>query len=185
MELVARFWWTNLIRGLLAFLFGVFLLIMPALFSIFLLVICVSVYFLLDGIFALIFFFKHPKTAHRWWIFAEGVMSILAAVIVFFWPVMSAILLLYFIAFWAIFTGIFEIIYTISQWKTLPGKGWLLVGGIISIIFGFALVISPAAGALALLWVIALYLILFGMALVVFSIWQFAKGKGIIPKATS
>ena len=185
MEAVARYWWTNLVRGLVAFLFGILLLAMPALFSILLLVICLSAYFLMDGIFALISFFTHPKTPHKWWIFAEGVMSILAAVVVFVWPAMTAVLLIYFIAFCAIFTGIFEIIYAISLWKVLHGKGWILAGGMISIIFGCVLFANPVAGALALLWVIALYLVLFGIALVVFSLWQFVKSKEIAQKATS
>ena len=180
MDLVARFWWSNLVRGLLAFLFGVLLLITPALFTIFVLVIWMGAFFLLDGIFALIAFFRHPKTPHKWWIFAEGITGILAAVLVFVWPGMTAVLLLYFIVFWAIVTGIFEIVYAIALWKILPGKVWILLGGIISIIFGFILLANPVAGAVAMLWVIALYLVLFGIALVIYSIRQLTKGKGSV-----
>jgi len=185
MEMMAKYWWLNLIRGLLALALGIILLVMPAIFSILLLVAFVGAYFLVDGIFALIFFFTHPRTNHRWWIFAEGISGILAGIIVFIWPGMTAVFLLYFIAFWALITGIFEIIYAIGQWKTLKGKGWILTGGILSIIIGCILLSNPVAGALALMWVIAFYLVLFGIMLIIFSFMQLGKGKSAAPAATA
>jgi len=185
MEMMAKYWWLNLIRGLLALALGIILLSMPAIFSILLLVMFVGAYFLIDGMFALIFFLAHPKTNHRWWIFAEGIAGCLAAVVVFVWPGMTAVFLLYFIAFWALITGVFEIIYAIGQWKTLPGKGWILIGGILSIIIGCILLANPVAGALALMWVIAFYLVLFGIMLIIFSFVQLGKGKPVAKAAAS
>jgi uncharacterized membrane protein HdeD (DUF308 family) len=52
-----------------------------------------------------------------------------------------------------------------------------LIGGIISVIFGGMLLANPGAGALAMLWLIAVYLILMGVALIIFSIWLFTKRK--------
>ncbi len=185
MEMMAKYWWLNLIRGLLALALGVILLVMPAIFSILLLVMFVGAYFLVDGVFSLIFFFAHPKTNHRWWIFAGGIAGILAGIVVFTWPGMTAVFLLFFIAFWALITGIFEIIYAIAQWKTLPGKGWILTGGVLSIIIGAILLSNPVAGALALMWVIALYLVLFGIMLIIFSFVQLGKGKSAAPAAAA
>jgi len=85
--------------------------------------------------------------------------------------------MLYFIAWWAIFTGIMQIIFSIANWKTIGGKVWLLIGGIISVIFGGLLLSDPVAGALAVLWLIAVYLILLGVALIMFSIWLCTKRK--------
>jgi uncharacterized membrane protein HdeD (DUF308 family) len=96
---------------------------------------------------------------------------------VFAWPGMTAVFLLYFIAFWAIFTGIMEIIYSIANWKTIGGKVWMLLGGIFSVIFGSLLLSNPGAGALAVLWLIAVDLILLGVALIMFSIWLCTKRK--------
>ncbi len=185
MEMMAKYWWLNLIRGLLALALGIILLVMPAIFSILLLVMFVGAYFLADGIFALIFFFTHPKTNHRWWIFAEGIAGILAGIVVFTWPRKAAVFLLFFLAFLALKTGIFEIIYAIAQWKTLPGKGWMLTGGILSVIIGAILLSNPVAGALALMWVIAFYLVLFGVMLIIFSFVQLGKGKSAAPAATA
>ena len=185
MEMMAKYWWLNLIRGLVALVLGIILLAMPAIFSILLLVMFVGAYFLVDGIFALIFFLTHPKTNHRWWVFVEGIAGILAAIVVFTWPGMTAVFLLYFIAFWALITGVFEIIYAIGQWKTLPGKGWILTGGILSIVVGCILLSNPVAGALALMWVIAFYLVLFGIMLIIFSFVQLGKGKSVATTAAS
>jgi uncharacterized membrane protein HdeD (DUF308 family) len=185
MEMMAKYWWLNLIRGLVALALGVLLLVMPPIVDILLAVMFVGAYFLVDGIFALIFFFTHPKTNQRWWVFVEGIAGILAAGVVFLWPGMTAVFLLYFIAFWALITGVFEIIYAIGQWKTLPGKGWILIGGILSIIVGCILLSNPVAGALALMWVIAFYLVLFGIMLIIFSIVQLSKGKSVAKVASA
>ncbi|MDD5495256.1 MAG: HdeD family acid-resistance protein [Dehalococcoidia bacterium] len=180
-----RYWWINLLRGLLAVVLGILLFALPAMFTVLLLVAFFGAYMLLDGFGSIIFSLTHPKTNHRWWIFTDGILSILIAVIVFVWPGMTAVFLLYFIAFWAIFTGILEIIFSIAQWKVLPGKVWILIGGILSIIFGGLLLANPLAGALAVLWLIALYLILFGIALIIFSFWLRGQGKAIAQAVTS
>lgn len=183
-ESMIRYWWINLVRGLLAVVLGILLFALPAMFTVLLLVAFFGAYMLLDGIGSIIFSLTHPKTNHRWWIFTDGILSILIAVIVFVWPGMTAIFLLYFIAFWAIFTGILEIIFSIAQWKVLPGKVWILLGGILSILFGGILLANPLAGALAVLWLIALYLILFGIALIIFSFWLRGQGKAVAQATT-
>jgi len=176
-EILARYWWLNLIRGLLALALGILMFSVPAIFTVLLLVMFFGAYALVDGIISIVASLAHPKTPHRWWLFAGGIIGILAAIVIFVWPAMSAVILLYFIAFWALFTGIFEIIYAAAQWKTLPGKGWILTGGILSILIGIMLLANPIAGVLALIWAIALYLVLFGIVLVIWAFILLGKGK--------
>lgn len=176
MEKLTRFWWLNLIRGLIALALGTLILASPKLFTVLVLVWLVGAYMLIDGILSIVFAFTHPDK-NRWWVFIGGVLGIILASMVFAWPGMTAIFLLYFIAWWAIFTGIMQIIYSIANWKIVGGKVWLLIGGIISLIFGSLLLANPGAGALAVLWMIAVYLILLGLALIMFSIWLFTKRK--------
>jgi uncharacterized membrane protein HdeD (DUF308 family) len=83
---------------------------------------------------------------------------------------MSAILLVMFIGAWAIAHGVFEIVGAIQLRKEIENEWMLILGGIISVIFGFIVLIAPGAGALALVWWIAIYSIVFGIMFVAFSL---------------
>jgi len=50
--------------------------------------------------------------------------------------------------------------------KEIEGEGWLIAAGILSILFGAFLVIRPAAGALALLWLIGAFAVVFGVIVI-------------------
>lgn len=178
MEKLGRFWWVTLIRGLAALALGVLMLVTPALFTIITLVWFFGAYILLDGILSIIYSFTHPDK-QRWWVFIEGVLGIIIAVMVFAWPGMTAVFMLYFIAFWALMTGIMGIIFSIGNWKKFAGKVWMLIAGILSVIFGALMISNPAAGALAVISLIAMYLLLFGLALIIFSIWLAGKRKEV------
>jgi uncharacterized membrane protein HdeD (DUF308 family) len=73
------------------------------------------------------------------------------------------LVLLYFIAAWAIVTGIFEIVAAIQLRRAITGEWLMILGGILSIVFGIVLVLFPEAGALGLIWVIGGYAIVFGL----------------------
>ena len=84
----------------------------------------------------------------------------------FFYPGLTAIGLLYLIAIWAIATGIFELAAAIRLRKEIEGEFWLGLAGLASIVFGLMLVVQPGVGALAVVWIIGSYAILFGVLLV-------------------
>jgi uncharacterized membrane protein HdeD (DUF308 family) len=74
--------------------------------------------------------------------------------------------LLYLIAAWAIVTGLLEVAAAIILRRELRGEWLLALGGILSVAFGIFLAVRPGEGAIAVVWVIGLYAIVFG-ALVV------------------
>jgi uncharacterized membrane protein HdeD (DUF308 family) len=120
-------------------------------------------YALVDGIFNLIAFFR--VASHQWALLIEGVVGIIAGVITFAWPAITAIALLYVIAFWAILTGIFEIIAGIRLRKVITNE-WLLVAmGVVSFLFGLLILFAPGAGALAIVLWIGAYALVFGIFL--------------------
>jgi uncharacterized membrane protein HdeD (DUF308 family) len=81
-------------------------------------------------------------------------------------PGLSALVLLFFIAGWAITTGVFQIIGAIQLRKEIDNEWLLVLGGIISVLFGIGVMVAPGAGALALIWVIGTYAIIIGVLLV-------------------
>ncbi|MEC4819193.1 MAG: HdeD family acid-resistance protein [Scytonema sp. PMC 1069.18] len=165
--LLARNWWSLVFRGLMAILFGVAMFIWPGI-SLAVLVWLFGFFVLLTGILALIAAFRRRQSDEQhWFLLVEGILGVVAGVLIFFWPNITALLLLYFIAAWAIVTGIFEIIAAIQLRREIHNEWLLALAGVASLLFGILLVIQPGAGALAILWVIGAYAIIFGITLLI------------------
>ena len=162
---LSRNWWILALRGLAAVVFGILAFIWPAV-TVTILVLFFGAYALWDGIFALIGAFR-TEGDRRWPLVLEGLVGIAAGLFAFFWPGPAALALLYLIGAWAVITGVFEIIAAIRLRREIEGELLLLISGVLSLLFGVALFIWPAAGALAVIWMIASYAILFGILLIV------------------
>lgn len=178
---LARSWWALGLRGLAALVFGVLAILVPGA-AVAVLVILFGAYALVDGIFALVAAFR-TQGNRRWALVLEGIAGVLAGVVTLFWPGLAAISLLYIIAAWAIITGIAEIAAAIRLRKEIEGEWLLMLGGALSIIFGVAAMLQPAAGLLAITWMIALYAILFGIVLIMLALKLRTRGQQL--KTTS
>jgi uncharacterized membrane protein HdeD (DUF308 family) len=102
----------------------------------------------------------------RWWLAIVGLLGIAAGLLTFLMPGLTALVLLFFIAGWAIATGVFEIIGAIKLRKEIDNEWLLILGGIISVLFGVGMMLAPGAGALALVWVIGAYSVVMGVIFV-------------------
>lgn len=162
---LARNWWALFFRGLFAVLFGILAFFWPGL-TLTVLVLLFGAYSLVDGIFAIIAAVNAPKQMERWWILLlEGVAGVIVGALTFFWPAITALVLLYLIAAWAIVTGIFEIAAAVRLRRTLASEWLLGLSGVLSILFGVVLMVMPVAGALAVVWLIGAYAVIFGLLL--------------------
>lgn len=160
-------WWMLGIRGLLAVLFGVVALVWPGL-TLLALVLLFGAYALLDGVMAVIVSLRERKVFARWWVLLlEGLVGIAAGVLTFAWPAITALVLLYLIAGWAIVTGIFEIVAAFSGRLPVGVEWTLALAGILSVLFGVILGILPGVGLLSLVWVIGVYAIVFGILFII------------------
>ena len=171
-----RSWWLLLLRGIAAVAFGVLTFVWPQI-SLLTLIMVYGVYALIDGVLALIAAIRGGGFVPRWWLALGGVVSILAAVVAFAWPGLTALVLVYLIGFWSILRGVLEIIGAIRLRNEIANE-WTLGGaGALSVIFGLILVFMPGAGALGLLWLIAAWAVLFGLLLiwVAFKVRKLAK----------
>jgi uncharacterized membrane protein HdeD (DUF308 family) len=160
-------WDMFLVRGILAILFGVATLLMPGI-TLVVLVALFGAYALVDGVILSALAFKNRKNDSDWWLMLlAGLVSIAAGVVTFVWPGITAASLFYVIVAWAIVTGICEVSYAIRFRKELKGEGLLVLDGVLSVAFGILLIAQPAAGALAVVWMIGVYAIASGVMLVV------------------
>jgi uncharacterized membrane protein HdeD (DUF308 family) len=164
---LSRYWWVLALRGVVAIIFGVLAVIWPAL-TLFTLVLLFGAYAFVDGIFAVVAGISSRERDQRWWAAVlEGIAGIIFGVLTFFWPGMTALVLLYFIAAWALVTGVLEIMSAIRLRQVIDNEWTLILGGILSVIFGVVLFLFPGAGALGLTWLIGVYAIVFGIMFLV------------------
>jgi uncharacterized membrane protein HdeD (DUF308 family) len=167
---LAERWWVPVVRGIAAVVFGILALIAPAI-SLFALVIMWGAYAFVDGAFNLVHAARKPESTRSWWwLVVEGVVSLGAGILTFTYPGVTTLVLVAIIAVWAVLTGIAEIAAAIRLRREASGEWLLAATGVLSIVFGIFLLMSPGVGALALVWVIGVYAIVFGLMLIAFGV---------------
>ena len=163
--LVTRDWWVFAIRGIAAIVFGVLAFIWPET-TLTVLVILFGAYALVDGVSLLIALARGDALArrHAWAVGIMGVLGIVAGVVTFMWPGLTAISLLYLVAVWAIAMGTFQLIAAIALRSELEGEFWMALGGVASIVFGGLLIAFPGAGLISLVWLVGIWSVVFGVS---------------------
>ena len=169
LDALAKNWWLVLLRGLCAVAFGVLAFAWPGI-TLVTLVLLYGGFALADGILAIATAIMGSHSAPRWWLAVMGLLGIAAGMLTFVWPGITALVLLMFIAFWAIATGVMQIIGAIKLRKEIENELFLILGGILSVVFGIVMLAQPGAGALALVLVIGGYAIVYGVLLIAFSL---------------
>ena len=161
----ARNWWAFVLRGIVAILFGVLALVQPGI-TLGALILLFAIWLLIDGILALFNSVGAAQANEPWWpLVFEGLLAIAVGVLTLRWPGITALTLLFIIAFWSILRGILEIVAAVRLRHEIKGEGWLILGGIASVVFGALVIIYPGSGALAVVWLIGIYAIILGIAL--------------------
>lgn len=162
-NLLSKNWWIVLLRGIAALIFGLLTWFYPFI-TIMVMVIFFGVYALIDGVIGVIISINGRKSHQDWWLMLIwGIVSILAGILTFFVPGITWLVLITFIAAWALISGIFQIITAIRLRKTIQGEWWMIIAGILSVLVGIILLIDPVQGGIALTWVIGVYAALFGV----------------------
>ena len=163
----AGHWWALALRGVIAILFGLAALVRPDI-ALEALILLFGAYALVDGAFAIVGVFGGTRSGTpRWLLLLEGVVSILAGIFAFVYPGLTAFALLYLVAAWAIVTGLAQIATAIRLRQEITGEWALIIGGILTVIFGLLLAVLPGVGILSLIWLIGAYAVVFGVLMLI------------------
>lgn len=167
--LIDQLRWQAAVRGILAIIFGILVLVWPGI-SLLVLVYLFGALALVNGFLALIAAFQlRPILFSVWPLVLEGLAGIAIGLLTFFWPGITSLVLLLLIAIWAVVLGICEIAAAFSS-NASAGERWMTgIAGAFSIIFGILLLLQPRAGLLAVVWLIGFYAIIWGIVLISYS----------------
>jgi uncharacterized membrane protein HdeD (DUF308 family) len=131
------------------------------------LVLVFAAYAFVDGVFAIVSAVRAARERERWgYLLLEGLVDIAAAAVAVLWPGITVVAFVFVVAFWAIFTGVLELMAAFRL-DFIDGRGWLIFGGIVSVLYGVLLIVAPMIGAVVLTWWLGAYALVFGVCLVV------------------
>ena len=165
LPMLAGNWWALLLRGIAAILFGLAALFWPGP-TLFVLIVFFGAYALVDGILAILAGFRGSEGS-RWLLLAEGVLGVLVGLVAFFWPGMTALVLLFLISAWAILTGLLKGIMAIAFRRSVENEWLMGLSGVLSVLFGVVLAVLPGARLLSLGWLRRIYPLVIAAAIIV------------------
>lgn len=165
LDTIASGWWMLLIRGLAAIAFGLLAFFWPGI-TLFVLIILFAAHCVVDGAMAMALGLQLRKQADSTpWLFIMlmGAISVGAGIATFAWPGLTAVVLLFLIAGWAIARGVFEVVAAVHFRKVIENEWFLAMAGVLSVLFGVCLIAWPGAGLLSLMWLVGSFSMAFGI----------------------
>jgi uncharacterized membrane protein HdeD (DUF308 family) len=165
-QMLAQNWWVVALRGVFALIFGIIAILLPGV-TIAALVLLFAAYMLFDGIFAIIAGMRAARRHERWgFLIFEGIIDLIAGAIAIVWPLITVLTFIILLAAWAIVSG--ALVFAAAFRLHLEHGRWLLAfSGLVSLIWGFLLLLWPLAGAVVLAWWMGAYALVFGVTLLI------------------
>ena len=166
LPVLAKNWWVVAIRGIAAIAFGILAFAWPGI-TLLTMVYLFGAYALVDGAFQVYAAIRGAPSArgHRILIGTLGTVGIIAGIVAFVYPGLTALTLLYVIAVWAIIIGALQIWTAIRLRREIEGEWLMVLGGVFAILFGLLLIASPGSGILSVLFIVAVFAIVYGVLL--------------------
>ena len=177
-ELLERNWWVLALRGVVALVFAVLVMLWPAI-TLLVLVALFAAYAIVAGAVAAWGAVKNRDGAKYWWLLLLlGLVSIAGGVIAVFYPGLTALVLVLVMGANALVTGALDLAIAIRLRKVLQRKWLLVLAGLASVAFGILVLLFPGAGALALVWLISFHAAVTGVLFLALAFRLRAKTKG-------
>ncbi|MBB6174787.1 uncharacterized membrane protein HdeD (DUF308 family) [Nocardiopsis mwathae] len=164
LDYLARHWWVLTVRGAIAVLFGLCAIFWPDL-TLILLAIFFGAYILVDGLFAGVSAFR-AESGNRAPFVVAGIAGIGFGLIVLSWPQITVVAMALLFAAWAIVTGVFQLVAAVKLRKEISDEWLLVLGGVLSVLFGVLVALMPMVGVVVIAFVIGAYAIATGVLLI-------------------
>jgi uncharacterized membrane protein HdeD (DUF308 family) len=163
---LARNWWAVALRGAIGIIFGVVALLLPGL-TIASLVLLFAIYMLADGVCDIVSAVRAASAHGRWGLLLfEGIIDILAGVAALLVPGITVVFFVTLLCVWSIVSGVAMTMAGFRLHAT-HGRWLLLLSGLVSVLWGALLLVSPISGAVVLTWWLGAYALIFGVMLLV------------------
>jgi uncharacterized membrane protein HdeD (DUF308 family) len=165
-RLLPHLWKSTLVSWILALALGILVLAWPGI-SILAAAIIFGAYLLITGFAQVFFAFSlHVSAGGRILLFISGAASLVLAVLAFRHfgkdPLTAILLLAIWIGVAFIFRGVATTVSAISD-PALPGRGWQIVFGLISLLAGIVMIGSPFESLWALTLIVGIWLVVIGV----------------------
>jgi uncharacterized membrane protein HdeD (DUF308 family) len=178
-EIAKGAWIWAVVRGVLAIIFGIIAMVSPIGTAVVLAVV-IGIFAIVDGIVDLVDAIRHRGTSGVGLRVFLGIVSLLFGIIILVWPGKTLGFMVILIAIWSILIGVLQIVANISIRKEAPGAWvWGVISGALGLIFGILVLVWPGMGLVTLIWLIGIWAIVFGIALIVLGIQVRKASKAV------
>lgn len=171
-------WWTYLLRGILAIIFGIIFLVWPGA-TVLVLIILFGCFVLVEGLFAVGFSIAKASKGEKFFgLLMLGLLGVIVGIIALIRPGITTLAILVVIAIWLVIRG-FLMIVSAFEMTGSAGVRWLVgISGALALILGILLLIFPISGVFGIVLVVGIYLIVAGLFMAIASFYV----KGIEDK---
>jgi uncharacterized membrane protein HdeD (DUF308 family) len=174
LRLLSRYWWVVALRGVFAIAFGILALVYPLEATGFLVLIFGAFAFVEGMISLMTLFIAQPGGGRSLLLAVQAVAGIATGILAFAFPWWVGWFLVCLIGAWAIVTGVSEMLVALQFRQGLADELWLVLSGMVSILFGVIALTSYYLAAQIIGFVIGFYAVFFGIGLLglSFRLWR-------------
>ena len=181
-ESITSKWWLFLLRGLAAIIVAIVAFVQPGA-TLIALVLVLGAYSFIVGALA-VAIAATGVSGDRWWAFLlEGILGIVIALVIWSWPLQSAMAFVYFVAGWLLAGGVLQIIAGIRLRDFIDNEWLYILSGAVSVIFGVFVFRMPEQGAVATAFLFGWYFLLFGLIQTMFA-FRLRSANTVVKKVT-
>ncbi len=177
MQALLKNWWLLTLKGILLIIFSIIAFMNPGV-SFAIMLTWFSFFLFIDGVLSVVTVISNWKEQEDKWLFVlDGVVNIVLAVLIFRAPGAYTLVAVFFMGFWAIFSGISRIAMAIQLRKEITGEGWLALSGVLGVLFGIIIISNPAIGVATFMYTLAFFALAIGLLLILLS-FKVKNAKG-------
>jgi uncharacterized membrane protein HdeD (DUF308 family) len=165
-RLAAQVWYLPVIRGVMAILFGIIAWIWPSITAM-VVVLAIGILAVVNGIVELVEGIRQRSAPTAGLHVVIGLLGIAVGTLLLVWPGKTAEVLAWSVGLWALLAGLFQ---CAAAWalRSAPasGWGWNMFAGLLGVAFGVLVLANVSAGLVSIVWLIALWAIVWGALLI-------------------